>query len=97
MANHVRRGCRKRFKKALGELGRAAMFRNLKRQDLENLASAAMLAEFETGEKSSVLATYPTSSMPWDCPAASPLEGELSPFQAALSQSESSDRIDSLV
>lgn len=49
VVNYLRRRSRKRFKRALGELKQIAIFRDLKRQDLEDLASAAMQAEFETG------------------------------------------------
>lgn len=49
MVHYLRRRRRKRFKKALGHLERIAIFRDLGREDLEDLASAVIDAEFEAG------------------------------------------------
>ena len=49
VVNYLRRRSRKRFRKALGELERIGTFRDLKRHDLEEVASAAVYAEFEDG------------------------------------------------
>lgn len=47
VVNYLRRRSRKRFRKALGELERIDTFRDLKRHDLEEVASASVYAEFE--------------------------------------------------
>ena len=49
VVNYLRRRRRKRFKRALGELERISILRGLKRDDLEDLASAAVQADFEVG------------------------------------------------
>ncbi len=49
VVNYLQRRSRKRFRKALGELERIGTFRDLKRHDLEEVASAAVYAEFEDG------------------------------------------------
>ncbi len=49
VVHYLRRRRRKRFKKALGHLERIAIFRDLGREDVEDLASAVIDAEFEAG------------------------------------------------
>jgi CRP-like cAMP-binding protein len=49
VVNYLRRRRRKRFRQALGELERISLFRGLKREDLEDLASAAVQADYEGG------------------------------------------------